>query len=570
MDCHRRVPPDNALSSRVCHRSVYGPARPGSAPSRRPALGYLIVAIYSSTLAACVQSSDAIGEGTDDGTSDQADSTSLDPASDVGSETGGQSDTGGEAGSGTGDQTLPDGTITWHQHIAPIVIARCSSCHVNGGIAPFALENYEDAKTWAPVLARSAADGSMPPFLAEDTAICQPPLPWVHDLRLDDGQKAALQAWADTGALLGDPAQAAEIPDPPETELAREDLVVRLPEPVQVEGDADLHRCVAVPLDLSQEVYVAARQIVSGNDAVLHHVVSYVASAESLAAGGVEPNTFYDCFGGPGLDDVRLLDAWAPGGTPNTSPEGSGQLLSPGDHVILDIHYHPTGNGTEIDTDTRLGLMLTDGVPARRFQLALIGNFSGSELNLPGVGRAGLLPDPLDPNDTEFKIPAGVANHREHMFLTLDQLPLAIKVAGAATHMHYVGRDMRIWIERKGRDDSETCLIQTPRWDFNWQRGYTYDAPYDQLPTLGGGDVLHLECVYDNTLANPFVAEALADQGLDAPVEVTLGDDTLDEMCLGALGLIYPNIGVGAAEKDSPERAASLALERELSRMFRR
>ena len=36
--------------------------------------------------------------------------------------------------------------------------------------------------------------------------------------------------------------------------------------------------------------------------------------------------------------------------------------------------------------------------------------------------------------------------------------------------------------------------------------------------------------------------ERVADQGLDAPVEVPLGDDTLDEMCLAGIGIIYPNI----------------------------
>jgi hypothetical protein len=79
------------------------------------------------------------------------------------------------------------------------------------------------------------------------------------------------------------------------------------------------------------------------------------------------------------------------------------------------------------------------------------------------------------------------------------------------------------------------CLVHTPAYDFNWQRFYSFDAPNNGLPFLGPGDTLRWRCVYDNSMTNPFVAEALQYQGLDAPQTVYLGDETLDEMCLVAL-----------------------------------
>jgi hypothetical protein len=62
----------------------------------------------------------------------------------------------------------------------------------------------------------------------------------------------------------------------------------------------------------------------------------------------------------------------------------------------------------------------------------------------------------------------------------------------------------------------------------------------DQLFGMGA-HTMHFRCNYDNTMSNHFVARALEDQGKSEPVEVRLGEDTLDEMCLGALGIIYPN-----------------------------
>jgi hypothetical protein len=105
--------------------------------------------------------------------------------------------------------------------------------------------------------------------------------------------------------------------------------------------------------------------------------------------------------------------------------------------------------------------------------------------------------------------------------------------------MHYVGRGMRITLEHESGDSE--CLIETPAWDFNWQRGYAYDATYDQLPTMLGGDTLRMRCDYDNSMDNRFVVQALDDQGLSEPVDVPLGEDTLNEMCLGAFGITYPN-----------------------------
>ena len=87
---------------------------------------------------------------------------------------------------------------------------------------------------------------------------------------------------------------------------------------------------------------------------------------------------------------------------------------------------------------------------------------------------------------------------------------------------------------------AEECLLQTPHWDFNWQRGYRYDAPLDELPTAGPGDVLQFRCTYDNSLDNPFVRDALDEQGLTEPREVRLGEESLDEMCLGAFAVAYP------------------------------
>lgn len=123
-------------------------------------------------------------------------------------------------------------------------------------------------------------------------------------------------------------------------------------------------------------------------------------------------------------------------------------------------------------------------------------------------------------------------------------LPILVATLAVGTHMHYVGKDARFWIERNNPtagEPAEECLVQTPAWDFNWQRGYMFDVSISELPTISSGDKLRLECRYDNSMSNRFVAEALAQEGLSAPHDVYLGEQTLDEMCLGAIGFLTPH-----------------------------
>ena len=448
--------------------------------------------------------------------------------------------------------------VTWHGDVAKLVASKCSGCHTNGGIAPFSMDSYEKAKPFANAMANAVERGTMPPFLAQETDACQPRLPWYNDLRLSRDEKQLLRAWADAKAPEGSADRTGKVASKLGTTLEREDLTVEMPREVAVAGTRDLHTCMITDPGLTEDAYVVGRMVTAGNAAVLHHLVSYLIApgknpdgskrtkqqleAALKEAKNVGIGDRYDCFGGPGLDkfEFEMLDAWAPGGIPNLAPPDSGQPIDKDSLVLLDIHYHPTGGAEQIDSGTKLSLMLSTEKPAWISKTILIGNFE--EHKDYDYGVADLMQQPGE-EEPAFVIPAGAKRHVEEGTWTW-KLPadLTLMVYGAGTHMHYVGRDMRVTLEHAaGASDSE-CLIETPRWDFNWQRGYGYDAETrEDLPTFRNGDVMRLHCEYDNTLDNPAVAEALAARGLDAPVDVHLGEDTLDEMCLVGVGVMYPN-----------------------------
>ena len=70
----------------------------------------------------------------------------------------------------------------------------------------------------------------------------------------------------------------------------------------------------------------------------------------------------------------------------------------------------------------------------------------------------------------------------------------------------------------------EECFFHAPDYDFEWQRLYTYDAELNDLPIVRPGDTL---------------VDALDSQGMDSPIDVYIGDTTLDEMCLLVLQTLY-------------------------------
>jgi hypothetical protein len=409
------------------------------------------------------------------------------------------------------------------------------------------LQTYEQAKMWSPSFDAVLSIGKMPPFLAADTADCKPRFGFKDDLRLSSDQIALFKRWNDAGCPEGDPNTAAPLPTPPVLELTDADVSATIPGPITIDGNQDRFVCYSLAPDLTplaasgaeaallgDRVLIDAAQVHPGNAKIVHHVLVYTdATGQSAALAG--DKGYYDCFGGPQLDSPGLLMAWAPGATPIMAPDGVAMAVPSKGRLVMQVHYHPTG-APEVDSATSVQLRgYKAGIPDYVGALTLIGNAKG-----PKPGGMGLQPGPDDRTSTpEFRIPAGAVGHTESMLFQVPTTTADYRLWAVGTHMHYVGTDMRIGITRAtpGDEPADECLLDTPKWDFNWQRGYRYDVPIDQAPTAKTGDVINLRCTYDNSMNNPAVATALTQQGLTAPHDVLLGESTLDEMCLGVFGM---------------------------------
>src|SRR5262245_49776946 len=78
------------------------------------------------------------------------------PNDDAAGSTGdsGDPDAGGSETAGA-DETGTGGTpaMTFWDDVAPVLYESCVSCHRDGGVAPFALETYAQARDWSVAIA---------------------------------------------------------------------------------------------------------------------------------------------------------------------------------------------------------------------------------------------------------------------------------------------------------------------------------------------------------------------------------------------------------------------------------
>jgi hypothetical protein len=419
----------------------------------------------------------------------------------------------------------PGGALTYNGGIADILETRCTGCHQDGQIAPFPLTSYEEAYALRSAIAHSVETDSMPPWMADNS--CND---YSDDYSLQGGEKAALLAWVEAGAPEGPPApprQPSSEPQPPELSY---DLSLTMAEPYTPQAQPDDYRCFVLEWPAETEQYVTGYQVRPGREDQVHHVISFVIDPHSVeqyrAMDAADSGYGYSCFGSPNVTannleaslSWRWLGSWTPGLRQRALPEGSGIRVSPGSAIVMQVHYNsdsvdPTGDQTSFD------VRLSDAVQRPAVMLPfthydwVVGN---EEMHIPAGDPDVVLTASRDLSARVLEFIGGEAGLGEGD---------SFQVHSAGVHMHLLGTRARLWLERSSAQ--QECLLQIPEWDFGWQGSVDLVTPI----TIHEGDVLHLECAWDNSAQNQPVVDG---QQLE-PQDVGWGDGTDDEMCLAIL-----------------------------------
>ena len=422
--------------------------------------------------------------------------------------------------------------VTYNRHIAPLLEANCVECHRDGGIAPFSLEGYDNAKRWHRMVAFMTGERLMPPWRAV------PGFGAFRDARrLSHHQIALLASWSENGARLGDADDTMPVSLRPDFKwrLGEPDLVLSMPEPFPVPADGDdIYRYFVIPTGFVEDKVVVALEFSPGDPKVVHHadyLMDYGGRARAEDAKDEEPG--FSVFGTGGFLDYNAwgIGGWTPGTDPYVLDEGLGMWLPRGGDLVLEVHYHLNGKATTDQSE--VGFYFAKEPVSRYVDGVVIGT-------------------------QDLRILPGEKNYWRRFSM---DVPSGMTLTDVTPHMHFLGREF-IAIATLP-DGSERPLIRIADWDFRWQNTFTYREPVH----LPAGSRIDAWIRYDNSADNP------QNPALE-PETVTWGWETTDEMSELWIGFIPDSPAdrqhiVSASERSwyRPAQASDAEIARLLARL---
>lgn len=420
----------------------------------------------------------------------------------------------------------------YSKEISHLMNKHCASCHQPGGVAPFALNTYEDVSRHAAAIRTSVLNRTMPPPGVDNSGDCQTftNATWLTEQEID-----AITRWTDTGRPHGDTKVKGRAP-PKLSDLSGPKTILKMKEPytpAPPAGSLDDYRCFILDPGITEDTTITAVQVLPDIVAQVHHVIVFKPNSEEAqtkaeAKAGVDGRPGYTCFGSAGVPS-SIVGLWAPGASPVEHRDAdTGQLLGipmeKGRKLILQVHYN-SQNGIAPDQSSIAVKMNKDAIRTKWMVLvnALMSLEAGqpdvvaeTEQGSPWMQAVNIIFERGLADD--FINGGGIlsALSWELVGIILNQ-PEArdFRVYAIAPHMHTLGTHLTV--EKIATDPAKnSCMGDVPNFDFHWQAGYNYVKPLHVDKT----DRLKIRCRFNTSSRTE---------------TVSFGEGTEDEMCLAFL-----------------------------------
>jgi hypothetical protein len=361
--------------------------------------------------------------------------------------------------------------LTYVKDVAPILEKRCVACHSTGGIGPFAMSSYEMVKGFSPMIREVIRTDRMPPYNAD------PHVGTFSDSKnMTADEIKTIVHWVEAGSPRGegaDPLAAKKI-IAQEWPLGKPDLILNIPSyDVPASGTVDYQRPYIVNPE-TQGHWIRATAVKPGDRQAVHHVLS--GWMKEAPANGIASESNWR----------GSVGRYAVGSEADVFDGDVGTYLPAGGAVGFQMHYTPYGKET-VD-NSQIGVYFRKDPPKYIMRSVVV----------------------IDPT---IDIPAGEARHKEVAYVSF---PKDALLYSAFPHAHYRAYSSDLWIQYP--DGKQKLLLSLPRYDFNWQRSYTFTDPV-KIPA---GSKLIAHYVYDNSKRNP--------ANPDPKIEVTWGEQSFQEM----------------------------------------
>ncbi|MYA36357.1 MAG: redoxin domain-containing protein [Gammaproteobacteria bacterium] len=390
--------------------------------------------------------------------------------------------------------------VSYSRDIAPMLVEKCSNCHRDMGIAPFAMDSHLMIQGWAPMIREVVLTKRMPPGQID---------PHIGDTRitrhLSPEQTRKLIGWIDAGAQKDagpDPLASVDWPDT-KWPLGEPDVVVNIP-PQEVPATGVMEYIwVDAGFEFERDSWVKGTDLIPGDRSVVHHILARaIPPGASGPQIGICPSPCETGQGSNSLEERGIsLPAYIPGNNARFFEENTGQFVPAGSRMVFQMHYTTNGRATTDNSEFGVYFHKAGFVPTEELQ------------------DGGLLAN-------DFLIPP---NEGDHEVVRARVIPQDAEVISFYPHMHVRGKRMK-WTAIYP-DGSREALLSVPNYDFNWQMTYHLAEP----KFIPAGTTILVEGAFDNSPTNP--------ANPDPNASVSWGDQSWEEMFIANMQMKYVDSG---------------------------
>ena len=410
---------------------------------------------------------------------------------------------------------------TFTKDVAPILYAKCVSCHRAGEVAPMSLITYSEVRPWAKAIRGKVQSREMPPWGA-DPKFGR----FRNDISLTQKEIDTIAQWADAGAPRGADADLRPAPANTSGWTAAEigggdpDYVIEMMKPFLIPAEGELPNLnFYTKVPFKEDRFSRLLEARPGNRSLVHH---YTVAAMDLSE-GAKLNDAGELIYPDGTKQNDREKGFAGGasGTPPARRAGSfqqivdyvpgrsaiparsidlGFRIPAGKYINFGMHYQPTGKA---ETDqSKLGIWFNTNTDVQELYRESIGtplaNLSDRTEFYRVEGKTELFDRRKTRGRHEDNWPPVPAHADNYTVVGATAITEPITLFGFTPHMHLRGKDMR-WVLTLP-DGREETLLNIPKYDFNWQTYYELTDPR----MIPAGSTITTVAHYDNTPRNRY------------------------------------------------------------------
>jgi hypothetical protein len=361
--------------------------------------------------------------------------------------------------------------INFETNIKPILTKHCVNCHQDGGIAPFALDNWNDVDARAIMIGAVTASKYMPPWRA-DTSFQH----YKNENYLSKTEIELIQQWIKNDKPRGTVTLRKErlIPQNKVKKKQGTEIQIGYNRAFVIKGEnKEEFRFFHLPSKIKENGYIQSIEFAPGNKKQVHHSRIMIDTTHSI--GGIDGLSEEDSsilkYQTKPLADPFLF-GWVPGNDKIIFPKGIGKKIYANSEFIVNVHYVPSPIQV-IDSSSIIIQLSNDPVEREAKTLTLTEN---NISNQPFI----IYP-----------------NKKSTFYMRSPILQDSISLISIMPHMHLLGKSFKSYaITPNG---IILPLVHVPSWDFNWQTTYQFT----KFTVLPKGTVIYAEASYDNTNENP-------------------------------------------------------------------